>query len=91
MDLPIHRINDFVMGHLTITVSGEDCKVRVWDLASGRMLAELKGHTLQVTGLDWSMDSSFLASASLDGTVRVWNSTLHIKSSTRFVIVFFSS
>ncbi|KAG8267062.1 histone H3 acetylation [Homalodisca vitripennis] len=62
---------------------GDDRRVRVWDLATGGVLAELKGHSAPITALDWSKDSSTLSSASLDGTVFVWNSALHFKPPTR--------
>ncbi len=32
----------------------------------------MAGHTSEVNGLDWSYDSSRLATASTDGTARVW-------------------
>uniref|UniRef100_A0A1B6M6T8 TFIID subunit TAF5 NTD2 domain-containing protein n=1 Tax=Graphocephala atropunctata TaxID=36148 RepID=A0A1B6M6T8_9HEMI len=62
--------------------AGDDLRVRVWDLTSGGVLAELKGHSTPVIALDWSKDSNILASASLDGTVFVWNSSLHFKPPT---------
>lgn len=73
-----------LLGNLqTNCILGDDRRVKVWDLASGGMLAELKGHSMPVTALDWSMDSSILASASLDGTVHVWNSSVHFKPPVR--------
>ncbi|WKX07238.1 WD40 repeat domain-containing protein [Streptomyces sp. NL15-2K] len=35
--------------------------------------AELTGHTAPVTGVSFAPDSRFLASASADGTARVWD------------------
>jgi WD40 repeat protein len=63
--------------------SGEDKRVRVWDLAAGMMLLELKGHTDTVVGLSWSHDNECLASCGLDGTVRVWNIRSHSSSLSR--------
>jgi WD40 repeat protein len=63
---------------------GEDKRVRVWDLAAGMMLVELKGHTDTVVGLSWSRDSECLASCGLDGAVRVWNVHSHSSSLSRW-------
>jgi WD40 repeat protein len=62
---------------------GEDKRVRVWDLAAGTMLVELKGHTHTVFGLSWSRDSECLASCGLDGVVRVWNIRSHCSNLSR--------
>lgn len=37
--------------------------------------ALLKGHAKAVTGFDWSIDNDLIASASLDGTIRVWRTS----------------
>jgi WD40 repeat protein len=48
------------------------CVVRVWDVASGKRMAPLVGHTGPIRTLAWGPDGR-LASGSLDGTVRLWN------------------
>lgn len=57
---------------------GMDGLVMIWDTRSGRQLAILRGHSKWITGLAWepfhlNAKCNRLASASKDGTVRVWN------------------
>jgi WD40 repeat protein len=50
----------------------EDTTVRVWDVATGRQLQLLKGHTLSVMAVAFSSDGHTLTSASSD-FIRVWD------------------
>jgi WD40 repeat protein/DNA-binding SARP family transcriptional activator len=54
-----------------IAVVGDD-EVRVWDAATGALTHTFPGHSRFTVRLDWSSDSSRVASASHDGTARVW-------------------
>ena len=47
--------------------------VNIWETATGRELLTLPGHTDWVMGLAFNPDGKQLASASLDGTVKVWS------------------
>ena len=50
-----------------------DARIRLWEVASGRLLAILWGHEDSVNDLSFSSGGRTLASASSDGTVRLWS------------------
>jgi WD40 repeat protein/tRNA A-37 threonylcarbamoyl transferase component Bud32 len=57
--------------------------LHLWDVASGREIASLHGHSEVCTYVAYSPDGQWLASASLDGTARVWNARLLALASPR--------
>ncbi len=48
------------------------CVVRLWDVATGKRVDELAGHTRPIRALAWG-SGGLLASGALDGTIRLWN------------------
>ena len=59
-------------GH-RVASAGADGTVNLWDAASGRLVATLRGHTEPVRGVAFAPDGRQLASAGDDGTVRLWD------------------
>jgi len=59
--------------YLAIALENES-QVRLFDVRAGRQL-HLTGHRDFVSGLAFSPDEAILASGSMDGTVRLWNTT----------------
>lgn len=49
-----------------------DCKVYIWDMAHGHILATLTGHSSFVKGLAWDPVGSYLATQSDDKSVAIW-------------------
>ncbi len=56
-----------------IAAAGDDHLVRIFDVATAKMLHQLEGHTDWVRALDFSSDGEKLVSAGQDGRVQIWN------------------
>jgi WD40 repeat protein len=52
-----------------------DVKVQVWNVASQSRVAICRGHTLPIEAVAWSPNGEYIASGSIDKTVRVWHAT----------------
>ena len=63
----------FAPGGDVVAAAAEFGPPRIWDLASGRELARLTGHTGAVTDIEFGPDGDVVATASSDGTIRLWD------------------
>lgn len=61
-----------------IVSAHQDCIIRIWEVFSGRMIRELKGHTEPISSVSVSPDCKYILSAagffkSKDHSMRVWS------------------
>jgi WD40 repeat protein len=56
-----------------LVTGGTDRTVHLWDVASGKLLQTLTGHSMTVTGVAFLEDGKRIASSSLDHTIRLWD------------------
>ena len=53
--------------------AGAENVVKIWSPETGEFLRDLIGHTQGLSDIAWSSNSVYLASASDDTTIRIWN------------------
>lgn len=56
-----------------LAAGSADHAIRVWELRTGELVAELRGHVERVFSVCWSADGSRLFSGSRDATVKIWD------------------
>ncbi len=61
-------------GRRAVTASADN-SARIWDVASGAVIAVLSGHNAMVNSAEFSPDGARVVTASADDTARVWNAT----------------
>lgn len=54
-------------------IAAVDNEIKIWDLATGRLVQRLQGHRGAVTTLDLCSNGLLLASGSEDASIRLWN------------------
>ncbi len=47
--------------------------IYLWELTTGKQVNSLRGHTAKISGVIFSADGSLMATASYDGSVRIWH------------------
>jgi WD40 repeat protein len=58
-----------------LAAARQDYSILLWDVAGQSEVATLKGHTQEVTGIDYAPDGQLLASSSADNTLKLWDSS----------------
>ena len=63
----------FVPDGRRVVSGGRDCVLRIWDIISRKCIKEYPGHGGGILDLAVSNDGQYVATASSDKTIRIWN------------------
>ncbi|PHH53444.1 Meiotic recombination protein rec14 [Ceratocystis fimbriata CBS 114723] len=69
---PLRAIS-FSPGGSLLATAGDANIIAIYDVKHGEHIGNLKGHAAWITSLDWNDSGEYLASAALDGRVKVWS------------------
>lgn len=67
----------FLRDDMQLATGGQDGAIRIWDVTTGALVEEWKGHTDCINDLVVTPDGKHLASISCDATVRLWDLGAH--------------
>jgi len=75
---PVHCV--CVNSDVSLALSGDqEDMALLWDVKTGKVVRELKGHKDTVVDASWNNDESAYATASMDGTIRVYKPNGKVK------------
>jgi len=69
------NVADFSPDGTRVVTASDDGMARLWEMASGRLLITLSGHTGPVLSVSFSPDGTRVVTTSRDGTARLWDAT----------------
>jgi WD40 repeat protein len=60
-------------GKLVASKSDKDFTIKIWDVATGKLIQDLFGHTALINSIEFCSDGEKLLSGSRDSTSKIWN------------------
>jgi len=73
-DVPVRAVS-YAPDGSKLAVACADRRIRIWDLATRRVVATLEGHSAEVYAVAFSPDGGRLASGGADRLIRLWDMT----------------